>query len=140
MDSTNVTSPIPNPPAKRRRRNRDMKVRRRAMRLGNLADLTDLRYRPILADVALVGLLLENAYAAIQKRESLLNESGEICSSVDTIRRLADSYAGLLKLIGLTPLSVTDPKASLDAAFERINSMRKVRGAGEEGIAQDSGG
>jgi hypothetical protein len=124
-------------PAKRPRR--DQQARRQLAKLVKLSGLDDVRYRPALANLARITLLLQRSYETLRQRESLLNEDGELCSSIDVVRRLAGTQADLLKQLGLMPTSVLpdDRAGSLDAVFERISKVRKVRegASGEQSSA-----
>lgn len=118
----------------RSRWKKDAQVRRLVRRFEGLARLDDPRYRPALQSLARLTLLLERSYEHLKGRESLLNEKGELCSSVDVIRRLCESQANLLKMMGLTPSSdTTDPGDELEAAYERMENMKRVRGEDEQG-------
>ena len=85
------------------RKKRDNQINARVLRFAELSTLTDLRWRPALGSLARVTLLLERSYQLLKERPTLLNEDGELCSSIDVFRRLVDSQAGLLKSLGLMP-------------------------------------
>ncbi len=128
---------IPEPPRRslstRWQRKKDTQVRRLVRRFEGLARLDDPRFRPALQSLARLTLLLERSYEHLKGRESLLNEKGELCTSVDVIRRLCESQASLLKMMGLTPTSVLpdQPDREIEAAYERITAMKRERGDGD---------
>ena len=97
-------------------------------RLIETTSLTDLRYRPLLAPLARISILVEQSFETLKKRESLLDAKGELCSSIDTVRRLLDSQVGMLRLAGLTPTAVLPPDSrEYEAVFDRIEKMKTVR-------------
>jgi hypothetical protein len=59
----------------------------------------------------------------------LLNDNGELCVSLDAVRRMASTQSELLRTCGLTAASILSDRGdrSLDAVFERISKVRKVR-------------
>jgi putative DNA primase/helicase len=99
-----------------------------------LPTLSDLRYRPALQSLARLTLLVDRTYEFLKGRESLLNDAGELSSSIDTFGRLVDSQAALLKSLGLMPTSVLPDgsAASLDAVFERIGRAKRTRESGSD--------
>lgn len=109
-------------------RKRDQVVRRLTLRYERLSGSTDQRLRPAFRSLAIVTLMLERAYSTLRDRESLLNSDGELCASLDAVRRMAATQADLLRTCGLTAASISDRgDRSLDAVFERISKVRKVR-------------
>jgi len=73
-------------------------------------------------------LLGDRLYLTLKDRE-LVNEDGSAIGALESFRRLCDSTSTLLKSLGLMPTSLLpDERAgSLDAVFERISKVRKVR-------------
>jgi len=130
QEGSEIQEPLRLRLATRSRRKKDMQVQRLVKRFEGLARLDDPRYRPALQSLARITLLLERAYEHLKTCESLLTDKGELCSSVDVIRRLCESQASLLKMMGLTPTSVLPNQADreIEAAYERIAEMTKTRG------------
>jgi len=132
---SNITVATPRAPT----RKRDQKIRRAVRRLATIGNLTDLRYRPALQATARLSILLDTAYEHLKARESLLDENDELSSSLDTYRRLSDSFLAALKSLGLTPTSVLpDGDRSLDAVFERIGKAKRAREKEPDGPATPS--
>src|ERR1700687_3775056 len=75
---------------------RDGQVRNRTMRLTETTQLTDPRSRPLLRSLARISILVEQSFDTLNRRPSLLDGKGELCSSIDTVRRLLDSQVGML--------------------------------------------
>ena len=117
-------------PTRYRAKIRDEQVRRKERKFTSLAGLDDLRYRPAMQTLARVTLLLERSYNVLKTRKSLLNKDGELCKSVDVVRRLAETQTRLLAIMGLTPTAaaVDHPEREVEAAFERIEKMKRARG------------
>jgi hypothetical protein len=116
----------PSPAA--RARKRDQQVRRLTVRYEKLSGTAEPRLRPAFRNLAIITLMLERAYSTLRDRESLLNSDGELCSSLDAVRRLASTQSDLLRTCGLTAASISERgDRSLDAVFERISKVRKVR-------------
>lgn len=113
----------------RKVKKRDQQIQRLVTRYADLAHLDDPRYRPALGSLARVSLLLERSYEHLKNRDSLLGENGELCSSIDTVRRLASTHADLLRQLGLMPTSVVPNHAdnAMDAVYERISKISKSR-------------
>ena len=119
--------------AYRWRLKRDEQVRRVVARFAQLADLEDLKYRPALRSLSKTTLLLERCYERLRDRKDLTNAKGELCASIDTFRRLADSQFAMLKAVGLLPNAPLPSADDFDAAFERIEGMKKLRDTGRNG-------
>ncbi len=117
-------------------RKRDQQVRRLTVRYEKLSGSGDPRLRPAFRSLAIVTLMLERAYSTLRDRESLLNDQGELCVSLDAVRRMASTQSELLRTCGLTVASISDRgDRSLDAVFAGRNfgKVRKVReGAGDD--------
>jgi hypothetical protein len=115
-----------------RKLKRDAQARRVVQRYAEIADLRDVKYRPVLQSLARVSILAERSYEHLKDRKSLLTDEGELCPSIDVFRRLAATQLELLKAVGLLPTSVLpDHDANdIEAAYERIEKMKIVR---EEG-------
>ncbi len=111
------------------------------IRLSGNSILTDPKYRPALQTAARLTLLVDRAYETLKSRASLLDDDGELVSSLDVFRRLADSQLAALKAVGLMPTSVLPDSAgagSLDAVFERIGRAKKARSEEPRGTAEAS--
>jgi hypothetical protein len=107
-----------------------MQVRNRAKRLTDTTGLDDPRFRPLLGSLARISILVEQSFESLKQRKSLLDAKGELCSSIDTVRRLLDSQVAMLRLCGLTPTAVLPPDSrEYEAVFDRINKMKSVRAA-----------
>jgi hypothetical protein len=127
METENPITPV-RPRAATRKR--DQKIRRLVRHFQNLSNLADLRYRPALQTAARLTLLVDRAYELLKDRKSLLDEDGELSSSLDTFRRLCDSQLAALKSLGLSPTSVIPEHAadkSLDAVYQRIAATKRTR-------------
>jgi hypothetical protein len=111
------------PSDRTKRRKRDQQVRRVVQRFAILADLRELRYRPALASLAKVTLLAERCYEHLRDRKSLLNEKGELAPSIDTFRRLIDSQAGMLDMIGLTPRAAREMRTWADRELDLVGQL-----------------
>lgn len=105
---------------------RDAQLRRIVQRYAELADLKDLKFRPALQTLAKISLLLERSYATIKRRESLLGDDAELCQSLDVLRRLADSQFKMLEAIGLLPNKPLPQEPDMEAAFQRIESLKRA--------------
>ena len=117
-----------------RKKARDEQVRRKVARFVEISNLADLRFRPALASLARITILLERAYAHLKARKSLLNDCGELCLSIDVFRRLAETQSSLLKAAGLLPniVSADNSGKEIEAAFERIEAMKRARGSSDD--------
>jgi hypothetical protein len=133
LESANQTTPAKTQPREMPRK-RDQQLRRLVTRYERLSGNVDPRLRPAFRSLAIVTLMLERSYQTLRDRESLLNEQGELCVSLDAVRRMAATQSDLLRTCGLTAASISDRgDSSLDAVFERISKVRKVRAGGGEG-------
>jgi hypothetical protein len=133
MEITNQITPA-KPQSRGMARKRDQQVRRLTIRYEKLSGTVDPRLRPAFRSLAIVTLMLERAYSTLRDRESLLNDQGELCVSLDAVRRMAATQSDLLRTCGLTAASISDrADSSLDAVFERISKVRKVREGGGDG-------
>jgi hypothetical protein len=111
-------------------RKRDQKIRRLVRHIEKLSNLSNPRYRPALQTAARLTLLVDKTYELLKERNSLLNEDGEISSSLDAFRRLCDSQLAALKSLGLLPTSILPENAadkSLDAVYQRIAATKRTR-------------
>jgi hypothetical protein len=127
MESANQITPAKQPRGLARKR--DQQVRRLTSKYERLSGTVDPRLRPAFRSLAIVTLMLERSYQTLRDRESLLNDNGELCVSLDAVRRLCSTHADLLRTCGLTVASTLSDRGdrSLDAVFERISKVRKVR-------------
>jgi len=92
------------------------KARRFAPHLENPVFLT------MLQSFCRISLLLERGYASLRDG-SLLDDEGELRSSVDAVRRLAETQVRLAKELGLTPstLRALAKDKTFDLAAELAN-------------------
>lgn len=95
-------------PAKRQsKRQRDQQIRRLTRRLQTLAPHLDRpEFLPLLRSYARLSILIERTYGVIRDDDSLMGEDGEIRSSIDTVRRLAETQSRLAEKLGLTPATL----------------------------------
>lgn len=95
-----------NPVARLTRPKRDQQLRRFCQRLRTLAPhLDNPAFAPLIQSYAKVSLLLARSYETLRAGE-LTGPDGEIRSSVDACRRLAETAARLARELGLTPLTL----------------------------------
>ncbi|HUY27315.1 MAG TPA: hypothetical protein VMV27_07825 [Candidatus Binataceae bacterium] len=86
-----------------RTRKRDQQVRRIIRRLRTLAPhLDNPVFLPTLQSFARVSLMLERGYSFLRAAD-VVGDDGEIRSSYDSVRRMAETAARLAKELGLTP-------------------------------------
>lgn len=119
-DISPITTPVPRSRGLARRQ-RDQRLRRIVRQARRLAPhLDDRAFGPVLQSFGRISLLLADSYEKIRNQE-LLDDHGELRSSVDTIRRLADTQAKLAEKLGLTPATLRtftrEKAADLAAAF-----------------------
>ena len=108
---------------------RDQQIRRTVRRLATLGNLADPRWRPALVSLARTTVLLDRMYEALRDRP-LLDDKGELRSSIDVLRRMISTQQSLLGSLGLLPTSVLPDNAAaktLDAVFERMEKVRQQR-------------
>jgi hypothetical protein len=88
------------------RRYRDEQIRRGVRKARRLAPhLENAIFLPLLQSFCRVSLLLERGYQSLRDR-SLLDEEGELCASIDIVRRLAETQTRLAEKLGLTPATL----------------------------------
>jgi len=114
------------------RRLKDEQVRTVASRFAALApNLDDPRYRPASNTLARLSLVMERSYDFLKTRGDLADQSGiELCTSIDTFRRLCDSQLAMLAAMGLTPtaeLPTAVSSAELDAVYHRVANRKVIR-------------
>jgi hypothetical protein len=117
-----LTTTQPRMPAKRRR---GEQVRRFCRRLRSLAPhLDNPAFAPLLQSYAKVLLLQSRVYEAVRAGE-IVGPDGEIKTSVDSVRRLAETSARLARELGVTPLTLRalsrEKNADLAASFAEHN-------------------
>ncbi len=108
----------------------DVEVDRRQAELATIGGLTDLKWQPALRAAAHLSLIEERCYQNLKGRELENAVDGEICSSVDTVRKLISEQMKIYTALGLTPNSEASPDAAtaaLPAVFKRIEEIRKTR-------------
>jgi len=115
-------------------RKRDEQVRRKVRSIARLGNLADLRYRPALQSLARLMLLGDRLYLTL-KDSDLVKEDGSAIGALESYVRICNSTGTLLKSLGLLPTSILpdDRAGSLDAVFERISKVRKVREGADDG-------
>jgi hypothetical protein len=124
---------------KRRRPPRDQRLRREVRQLLTYAPhLRDVRYAVGVNSLCLITCKIRDCNNALLHRP-VLNESGELRSSLDTIGRLVSVQLKLLKSLGLTPDTLNEimggPRGgALDGAFERIEKAHAER----HGVVEDA--
>jgi uncharacterized membrane protein YccC len=121
-----------------KRKDRDQQIRRQVQQFVKVSTLSDLRWRPLLGALARVTILADRAYRHLKDRKSLLTEDGELCPSIDVFRRLAETQSSLLKLAGLTPTAKLSEQPDYEAAFQRIEAMKRTRGGDIDNGAESS--
>ena len=96
------------PPLTRRRRNRDLRVKRlRKQIIADAPHLDDIRLAPLVNAYAKVAILASDSYKFIKER-GIGGADGELRRSVETVSRL---FAGQLKMataLGLTPAGLRE--------------------------------
>jgi hypothetical protein len=120
---------------------RDAQTRRVMARLAKISNLPDLKYRPVLLALARVSVLASRAYKHLKDRDSLLDEKGQLCSSIDTFRRLTSTQLDLFKAVGLTPsalLSADRNDREILAAVQRIENLTDARDDANGSAEQDA--
>ncbi len=118
------------------RKQKDKQVASVARRFAALSNLEDLKFRPALQALARITLLAERAYLVLKERESLLDEHGELCKSIDAYRRLVDSQANLLDMIGLTPRADREMRSWKERDLDLIGELAKSVGSNTNGDAK----
>jgi hypothetical protein len=107
----------------------DSEVEERQAALARIAGLRELRWQPALRALSHLSLIEERAYANLRGRD-LDGVDGELCRSVDTIRKLIETQFDLFEKLGLTPNSEAQPDAAdkaLPAVYRRIEQIRETR-------------
>jgi hypothetical protein len=100
--------PSPTLPKAARKKNRrvlkkDQRVRRAIRKAIEIAPHLDEQvFTPILEGFARVSILFQDAYESI-RNQSLIGPDGELRSSIEVVRRLAETQARLAERLGLTP-------------------------------------
>ncbi len=88
------------------RRHRDEQIRRGVRKARRLAPhLDNPVFLPLLQSFCCISLLLERGYQSLRDR-SLLDDEGELCASIDVVRRLAETQTRLAEKLGLTPATL----------------------------------
>jgi hypothetical protein len=123
-----MSETLPAQPSRRVvRRQKDQRLRRIVRRARTLAPhLDNPAFGPVLQSFGRVSLLLADSYETLRGAE-LLNADGELRSSIDTIRKLADTQLKLAEKLGLTPLTLRalgrEKSVDLVAAFAEADSI-----------------
>jgi hypothetical protein len=87
-------------------RRRDQRLRKIVRRCRTLAPhLDNAAFGPVLQSFGRVSLLLADSYEKLRGQE-LIGADGELRSSIDTIRKLADTQVRLAEKLGLTPATL----------------------------------
>jgi hypothetical protein len=81
-------------------------------------------FTPVLQSFGRLSLLLQDAYDRLRLEDRLLGDDGELRTSIDTIRKLAETQARLARELGLTPSTLRalarEKRADLAAALVDI--------------------
>jgi len=106
----------------RRQSKRDEQVRRFVRRLRALVPhLDNPIFLPALQSFARIHKLLDRSYGHLREG-SLLNQDGELRTSIDAVRRLAETHSRLSKELGITPTTLhalaREKSANFDLAAE----------------------
>lgn len=84
-------------------------------------------FTPLLQSFGRLSLLLQDAYDRLRLEDRLLGDDGELRTSVDTIRKLAETQARLARELGLTPSTLRaltrEKRADLAAALVDIEDV-----------------
>lgn len=96
---------MPVAPLTRAARRRDQRVRRKKQQILVGAPHLEDAFRPLLESLARVTLLTEDGYEFLRKN-GLVNEQGELRSSVDTVQRLMSTQLKLANALGLSPAAL----------------------------------
>jgi len=99
---------LPAPPRSRilERKKRDEQIRRAVRKARRLAPhLENPVFLPLLQSFCRISLLVERGYAELRKN-TLLDENGELRASIDVVRRLAETQTRLAEKLGLTPTTL----------------------------------
>jgi phage terminase small subunit len=85
------------------RRKRDLAVYRLTRKLVTLVPaLEDAQFRPLVTNYCRLAVLCERAYDRIREA-SLLDDNGELRSSLDTYRRMTGELRAMGRELGLSP-------------------------------------
>ena len=97
-------------PAKQTRyrvRKRDQQIQRMTAHLRRLAPhLGNYLFTPTIHAFCRITITLERSYATIRDESLISTETGELRSSVDTVRKLAETQSRLARELGLTPATL----------------------------------
>ncbi len=137
MESSTAVAPVPRTPTRAERR-RDQRVRRKKQQMLVVAPhLDDAKFKPLLESFAQVTLLKGDCYEFLRKH-GLVNEQGELRSSVDTVQRLMGLQLKLANALGLSPAVLgkirNEKPADLVAALARHGDVEEaeVSSGGDE--------
>jgi hypothetical protein len=111
--------------AKQLRRKKDKIVWGLAANYGEITGLKDLKFRPALLSLARITLLAERAYKVLKDRDSLLDDKGELCASIDVFRRLALGQLQMLEMCGLTPKSAREMAHWAERDLDLVGQLAK---------------
>jgi len=128
LDETEL--PMPRTAHERRCSARRRVGRHRAELLKTAPHLNDSRYAALVGAYGITHILLLDANDFLHENGMVDLESGDLrYSSIETVRRLADSVVRMSVTLGLTPGSMIpgNDDRTLDAAFERMDKISKVR-------------
>jgi hypothetical protein len=120
--------PLPSRVPRKGKPTKDQRIRRVVREARTLAPhLDDRLFTPVLEGFARVSILLKDAYERIRNQE-LIGPDGELRSSIETVRRLADTQAKLAEKLGMTPSTLKamrrEKKGDLAAAFVEIEDAQ----------------
>lgn len=117
-------------PAKKKLPPRDHRVRRFKREILKTApELNDPRYSPVLHTFARANILLLDSYDFL-RTNGLVNENGELRSSVDTVNRLINTVLKAGAALGLTPAGMT--KLRKDRPIDLVAALASAEDADAE--------
>jgi hypothetical protein len=128
-----ASSPVPSPVVPHRnsaiaRRKRDQRLRRSRRELLKVAPLlADAKYSPLVNSFCRVSLLAIDGYELLRSG-GLLDENGELRSSVTTFNQLIGQQLKLARELGLSPSAVSKlkkDKLDLPAAFAEVEDAEQ---------------
>jgi hypothetical protein len=86
---------------------KDQRVRYRVRQAQKLVPhLENIIFRPILEDFCRVSVLLQDSYEILRVGNLINPDTGELRSSIDTVRKLVETHAKLAEKLGLTPTTL----------------------------------
>lgn len=114
-----VCAAVASVPAPISRPKKNQRVRRQVRDVQRLVPhLNNPIFRRQLGNLGLTSVLIQDSYEEIRRRGLINPETGELRASIDTIRKLVDSYAKQARELGITPstLKALGHEKSVDIA------------------------